>query len=110
MFERFDEHSQWDGEGLIDSEMDMLGHDDVGVDSRSVTGPCFLKNFLYCCLRFIRQEIGQTVKTAKGDEMDIFSLMVTFETPGHCVMVSLSDKRCGASCERPHSSHEAKTR
>ena len=38
MFEGFEEHCEWDVEGLVDQEMDVFGHENVGVDACIVAG------------------------------------------------------------------------
>ena len=62
-----------------EQEMDVLRHDDVAVDAKSVTPPHSIQRQLNFAPRIRRQQQRSPVITAEGDEMRLSGLMESFE-------------------------------
>jgi hypothetical protein len=79
-FEKLGNEDQW---WLVDEQMDVLGHQDVGVDPRLM--PC-TSQFQYgfnCVLGARRMEKRETVKATEGDEVESFCFLEPFQTVRH---------------------------
>jgi hypothetical protein len=83
LFEGFEELSEQDVRGLVDEQMDVFGHEDVGIDTGLVAEPGPFEDGLDDVLGFRAGEVRETVETAKGDEVEGLGLLVSLQTVGH---------------------------
>ena len=83
MLERFHEHREGDIERLVDEEMDVFGHQNVGVDSRVVASAGALQNFFDGGFGDGVGEVWAATVTTEGDEVVITRLLVSFEAEWH---------------------------
>jgi len=75
--------SQEDVWGLVDEEVDVLGHEDVGIDSGLVTGSDLFEDLKAEVFGVGVGEVGETVETTEGDEVEGLGLLESFEAVGH---------------------------
>jgi hypothetical protein len=75
--------------GFIREEVDVLGHDDVGRDAEALLFADLFEDYLSDVFGGVGLQEGLTAVTAKGDEMEIPSFLVTFETLWHGCASSL---------------------
>ena len=68
---------------LIHQQVDMLGHQDVGVDSSPMTCPNLLRNSFDRILGFRRFKERETVTATEGDEVKGLGFLEPFQTVGH---------------------------
>lgn len=61
--------------GLVDEEMDVFGHEDVGVDAGLMTGASLFEDGFERGFGFGLFEVGETVEAAEGDEVERFGLL-----------------------------------
>jgi hypothetical protein len=76
-FEKLGHEDRW---RLVDEQMDVLGHQDVGVDSRVMSLTSQFQYGLNCVLGVRRIEKRETVKATEGDEAESFGLLKPFQT------------------------------
>lgn len=76
LLEGLEEGSERDVEGLVDEEVDVLGHQDIGVDPRVMAGSGAFEDLLDGghCGRV--SEVGEAAVAAKGDEVLVSGLLV----------------------------------
>jgi hypothetical protein len=87
LLEGFHELIEWDGFGFVDEEVDVLGHEDVGIDAGLVAGSGLFEDLFDCAPGFRGREVRLPVEATEGDEVESMGLLVSLETPGHGVMV-----------------------
>jgi hypothetical protein len=68
---------------FIREEVDVLGHDDVGRDTEALLFAGLFEDYLNDVFGGVGLKEGLTVVTTEGDEMEIPSLLVTFEARWH---------------------------
>lgn len=102
LFEGFEELGEQDSGWLVDDEMDVLGHEDVGVDAGLMTGTGLLEVGLDEGFGLRCGEVGETVVTTEGDEVEGLGLLVSLEAVGHLGILGYPGWwECGSV---PHSS------
>jgi hypothetical protein len=99
LLEGFEELSQEDGRWLVDQQVDMLGHEHVGIDAGTVTGSGLFEDGFDGGFGVGIVEVGKTVVTTEGDEVERFGLLVPLETVRHMFIVS-----CPVAAPETHSS------
>jgi hypothetical protein len=87
LFEGFQELAEEDGGWFVDEEVDVLGHQDVGVDSGLVTCSCLFEDEFDCGFGVGVFEVRETVVATEGDEVEGLGLLVPLQTVGHGVIV-----------------------
>ena len=88
MLEGLDSLVEQDVRGLVDEEVNVLGHEDVGVDTGVVTGPGLFEEEFGEVLGGWVGEVGETVVTAEGEEVEGLGLVVSFQAVGHGEIVT----------------------
>lgn len=72
------------GSGLrLGEQVDMLGHEDIGVESEAVRLPGLFEDLRKSVLRFRALEKGKTSITTEGDEVELACALSPFEADGH---------------------------
>ena len=79
-FEKLGHKDRW---RLVDEQMDVLGHQDVGVDPRLMPRTSLFQYGLHCVLGLRRIEKRETVKATEGDEVESFRFLEPFQTVRH---------------------------
>ena len=72
---------------LIDEQMDVLGHQNVGVDPRLVPCTSQFQYGLNCVLGVRCIEKRETVKATEGDEVESFCFLEPFQTVRHGAII-----------------------
>ena len=75
LLEGLDPLVEQDVRGLVDEEVNVLGHEDVGVDTGVVTGPGLFEEEFGEVLGGWVGEVGETVVTAEGEEVEGLGLV-----------------------------------
>jgi hypothetical protein len=88
LFEGFEELSEQDVLGLVDEQMDVLGHEDVGIDTGFMAEPGPFEDGLDDVLGLRAGEVGETVEATEGNEVERLGLLVSLQTVGHGCIVS----------------------
>ena len=77
LFEGIEELVEGDVWGLVDEEVDVLGHEDVDVDAGLVAGTGLFEDSFDD--RFgLRGEVGEPVEATEGDEVEGLGLLESF--------------------------------
>jgi hypothetical protein len=76
-FEKLGHEDRW---RLVDEQMDVLGHQDVGVDPRLMSCASQFQYGLHCVLGVRRIEKRETVKATESDEVESFCFLEPFQT------------------------------
>jgi hypothetical protein len=78
LLEGLEEERDEDRRRLVHEQVDVLGHDDIGVDTGLMTGTGLLQLLLDEGFRVGIGEEWETVETAEGDEVESFGLLISF--------------------------------
>src|ERR1035437_3246573 len=79
-FEKLGHEDRW---WLVDEQMDVLGHQDVGVDPRLMSCASQFQYGLNCVLGVRRIEKRETVKATESDEVESFRFLEPFQAVRH---------------------------
>lgn len=69
--------------GFAHEQVDVLGHDHVGMDFEAVLLACFFQDVFEGGFRVVVGQVGETAVTTEGDEVVVTPGLVAFETGGH---------------------------
>ncbi len=69
--------------GFGEEEGDVLGHEDVAVEVEAVGSAGVFEDLLDGVFGFGGGEVGEAVKAAEGDEVEVAGLLEAFEAVGH---------------------------
>jgi hypothetical protein len=83
-FEKLGHEDRW---WLVDEQMDVLGHQDVGVDSRLMSRTSLFEYGLDYILGARLIEKRETVKATEGDEVESFCFLEPFQTVRHGAII-----------------------
>jgi len=83
-FEKLGKDDRW---WLVDEQMNVLGHQDVGVDSCLMSCTSLFQYGLEYVLGFRRIEKWETVKATEGDEVESFCLLEPFQIVRHGAII-----------------------
>ena len=73
---------------LVREQMDVLGHQDVGVNHRLVACPGLFQYGLHCALKTRRIEKREPVKATERDEVESFRFLEPLQTVRHGSIIS----------------------
>jgi hypothetical protein len=79
-FEKLGHEDRW---GLVDEQMDMLRHQNVGIDPRLMSRTSQFQYGLNCVLGVLRIKKRETVKATERDEVESFCFLEPFQTVRH---------------------------
>ena len=79
-FEKLGNEDRW---WLVDEQMDVLGHQDVGVDPRLMSRTSQFQYGLNCVLGAWGIEKRETVKATERDEVESFCSLEPLQAVGH---------------------------
>ncbi len=88
LLEGLDPLVEQDARGLVDEEVDVLGHEDVGVDTGVVTGSGLFEEEFGEVLVGCVGKVGETVVTTEGEEVEGFGLVEASQAVGHGEIVT----------------------
>jgi hypothetical protein len=83
----FEKLGQEDRKWLVDEQMYVLGHQDVGIDPSLVSCTSQFQYGLNCLLGSRRIEERETAKATEGDEMESFRFLEPFQTVRHGIII-----------------------
>jgi hypothetical protein len=83
-FEKLGHEDRW---WLVDEQMDVLGHQDVGVNPRLMSCASHFQYGLNCVLGTRRIEKRETVKATESDEVESFCFLKPFQTVRHMAII-----------------------
>jgi hypothetical protein len=91
---------------LVEEKMDVLGHEDVRKDRELVGATGSFENLLEDVFGFGVFEVGGSVVTTEGDEVELAGVLATFETERHDRILSLGEEDGSRSRANAHSCDE----
>jgi len=83
-FEKLSDENRW---WLVDEQMDVLRHQNVGVDPRLMSCASQFKYGLNCVLGVRRIEKRETVKATESDEVESFCFLEPFQIVRHGAII-----------------------
>jgi hypothetical protein len=91
------DYSKEGGEGvflrLAGEKVNVLGHEDVGVDDEVMGVPGLFDDSFEDVFGFGFFEVGKTAVTTEGDEVELACLLAAFKADGHGGILSLGEGR-----------------
>lgn len=87
LLERFEELRYEDERRLVDQQVDVFGHEHVGINPGLMTRAGLLQDGFYRFLGARRRQERKSVKATERDEVESLRLLEAFQTDGHAVIV-----------------------
>jgi hypothetical protein len=87
--------------GFAEEEMDVLGHEDVGVEGEVVGAAALLDDLFEDVFWFGGGKVGETLVTTEGNEVELACVLATFKAEGHVWILSLGGRAVRAPRECP---------
>jgi hypothetical protein len=79
--------------GLTEKEVDVLGHENVGVEGDVVGSAGTFDEFLEDVFWFGGSQVGKAVVTTESDEMELACVLAAFEAQWHGWILSVGEGR-----------------
>lgn len=104
----FEKLGHEDRRRLIDEQMDVLGHQDVGVDPCLMPCASQFQYSLNCVLGVRRIEKRETVKATEGDEVKSFRFLEPFQTVRHGTIITRYELASSYPPIAPHAARSSR--